>query len=36
MDAETLNRCNNWWDGDGAGGDCRVGARHPKYSLAYR
>jgi prepilin-type N-terminal cleavage/methylation domain-containing protein/prepilin-type processing-associated H-X9-DG protein len=36
MDAETLNRCNNWWDGDGSAGDCRVGAKHPRYSLAYR
>jgi prepilin-type N-terminal cleavage/methylation domain-containing protein/prepilin-type processing-associated H-X9-DG protein len=34
MDAVTLNRCNNPWDGDGFAGDCRVGSKHPRFSLA--
>jgi prepilin-type N-terminal cleavage/methylation domain-containing protein/prepilin-type processing-associated H-X9-DG protein len=34
MDAVTINSCNNYWDGDGAAGPCRVGSKHPKYSLA--
>jgi prepilin-type N-terminal cleavage/methylation domain-containing protein/prepilin-type processing-associated H-X9-DG protein len=34
VDAATVNRCNNTWDGDGIAGDCRVGAKHPRYSIA--
>jgi prepilin-type N-terminal cleavage/methylation domain-containing protein/prepilin-type processing-associated H-X9-DG protein len=36
VDAATVNRCNNYWDGDGIAGDCRVGTRHPRYSVANR
>jgi prepilin-type N-terminal cleavage/methylation domain-containing protein/prepilin-type processing-associated H-X9-DG protein len=35
VNAGTVNRCNNYWDGDGIAGDCRVGAGHRLYSLAY-
>jgi len=35
VDALTLNRCNNYWDGDGLAGDCRVGDKHPRFSLVY-
>jgi prepilin-type processing-associated H-X9-DG protein len=36
VDAVTVNRCNNYWDGDGIAGPCRVGMAHPKFSTAYQ
>lgn len=36
IDAVTVNRCNNYWDGDGLAGPCRVGSTHPKFSHAYQ
>jgi prepilin-type N-terminal cleavage/methylation domain-containing protein/prepilin-type processing-associated H-X9-DG protein len=36
VDATAVNRCNNYWDGDGLAGDCRVGTNHPRYSIAYQ
>jgi prepilin-type N-terminal cleavage/methylation domain-containing protein/prepilin-type processing-associated H-X9-DG protein len=34
-DAVEVNKCNNYWDGDGISGACRVGTKNPKYSTAY-
>jgi prepilin-type N-terminal cleavage/methylation domain-containing protein/prepilin-type processing-associated H-X9-DG protein len=34
-DAVEVNKCNNYWDGDGISGACRVGNKHPKYCTAY-
>jgi prepilin-type N-terminal cleavage/methylation domain-containing protein/prepilin-type processing-associated H-X9-DG protein len=33
-DAVEVNRCNNYWDGDGIGGPCRVGKTNPKYDIS--
>jgi len=35
QDAVEINKCNNYWDGDGAGGACRVGTTNPKYCKDY-
>lgn len=32
VDAAAVNACNNYWDGDGLAGDCRKGARSPRFS----
>jgi hypothetical protein len=34
-DAREVNRCNNYWDGDGLAGPCRVGNKHPKYCTTH-
>jgi len=30
--SDDVNKCNNYWDGDGIGGACRVGKTNPKFN----
>ena len=34
-EAVEVNKCLNYWDGDGIGGACRVGKSNPKFNASY-